>query len=70
MALYSEQVMTHDADALIRVQGADAASFLNAQLTRRVDTLAEGETALAAWCNARGRVQALFRIARAADSYT
>jgi folate-binding protein YgfZ len=66
----SAQVSAHDVDALIRVQGADAASFLNAQLTRRVDNLAEGETALAAWCNAKGRVQALFRVSHAAGAYT
>ncbi len=55
--------------ARIRVQGADAASFLNAQLTRQVDNLAMDETGLAAWCSAKGRVQALFRITREAENY-
>lgn len=59
----------HGSLAQIRVQGSDAASFLNAQLTRRVDNLAEGETGLAAWCNAKGRVLALFRIARLSDGF-
>jgi folate-binding protein YgfZ len=53
----------------IRVHGKDAVAFLNAQLTRRVDDLAAGESRLAAWCNAKGRVLALFRIARAVDGY-
>jgi folate-binding protein YgfZ len=61
--------IAHETDALIRVQGTDAASFLNAQLTRRVDNLDEGKTALAAWCTAKGRVQALFRVARTVDGY-
>jgi tRNA-modifying protein YgfZ len=60
----------HPSLAQIRVHGGDAASFLNAQLTRRVDNLAEGETALAAWCNAKGRVLALFRVARQQDDFT
>jgi folate-binding protein YgfZ len=54
---------------LIRALGEDAASFLNAQLTRRVDDLADGELRLAAWCNAKGRVLALVRVARADGGY-
>ncbi len=53
----------------IRVQGVDAAAFLNAQLTRRVNNLGAEEPALAAWCSAQGRVQALFRVTREADGY-
>ncbi|HXG27603.1 MAG TPA: hypothetical protein VNJ47_01985 [Nevskiales bacterium] len=56
-----------EAYGVIRVQGSDATDFLNAQLTRRVDGIGAGASALAAWCNAQGRVQALFRVARAAD---
>lgn len=56
-------------DALIIVSGADAAPFLNAQLTRRVDNLNENEHALAAWCNAKGRVLALFRVSRTENGY-
>lgn len=58
-----------NAQALISVEGADATSFLNAQLTRRVDNLATGEKVLAAWCNAKGRVHALFRVSRQANGY-
>jgi folate-binding protein YgfZ len=58
-----------EAYGVIRVQGADATDFLNAQLTRRVDSIGAGESALAAWCSAQGRVQALFRVVREADGY-
>lgn len=56
-------------ESVIHVQGVDAATFLNAQLTRNVDTLGEGEDALAAWCNAKGRVQTLFRVQRDMNGY-
>lgn len=54
--------------ATLRVSGADAEAFLNAQLTRAVPAQ-EGEPVLAAWCDAKGRVLALFELRRAADSY-
>ena len=54
---------------LILIQGDDATSYLNAQLTRRVDNLAGGETGLASWCNAKGRALALFRITHAKEGY-
>jgi tRNA-modifying protein YgfZ len=60
---------SREAYGLIRAQGLDATTFLNAQLTRRVDNLGAGESALAAWCSAQGRVQALFRVTREADGY-
>lgn len=51
----------------IHVQGADAAQFLDAQLTNTVPALAEARSRLAAWCDAKGRVQALFRIMRCSE---
>lgn len=48
--------------ALLRVTGADARPFLQAQTTQRIDDLAAGETRLAAWLTARGRVRALFDV--------
>jgi folate-binding protein YgfZ len=67
MSAPEQTLASAEAYGVIRVQGADATDFLNAQLTRRVDSIGAGESALAAWCNAQGRVQALFRVARAAD---
>jgi tRNA-modifying protein YgfZ len=69
MTAVPHSLQFHPSLAQIRVQGSDAASFLNAQLTRRVDNLAEGEIGLAAWCNAKGRVLALFRVTRLSDSF-
>ena len=47
--------------AYIRVDGADATTFLQAPLTRDVRDLG-GRHALAGWCNAQGRLMALFRV--------
>ena len=45
---------------VIRVEGADAATFLQGQLTQDVTTLGPGNACLAAFCNAKGRMQASF----------
>lgn len=45
---------------LIRVQGDDAASFLQGQLTNDFALMRPGEARLAAFCNAKGRMQASF----------
>lgn len=45
---------------LIRAAGADAASFLHNQLTNDVLLMKDGECRLAAFCNAKGRMQASF----------
>ena len=45
---------------VIRVIGADAASFLQGQLTQDVAQLGLSEARLAAFCNAKGRMQASF----------
>ena len=45
---------------IIRVTGADAASFLQGQLTNDVALLGLNESRLAAFCNAKGRMQASF----------
>jgi tRNA-modifying protein YgfZ len=47
---------------LIRVTGADAASFLQGQLTNDVALLGMNESRLAAFCSAKGRMQASFTI--------
>lgn len=45
---------------VIRAIGADAANFLHNQLTNDVLLMKEGECRLAAFCNAKGRMQASF----------
>jgi tRNA-modifying protein YgfZ len=47
---------------VIRVTGADAASFLQGQLTNDVVLLGMNESRLAAFCSAKGRMQASFTI--------
>ncbi len=45
---------------VIRVEGSDAASFLQGQLTQDFVLLKPGEARLAAFCSAKGRMQASF----------
>lgn len=45
---------------LIQATGADAISFLHAQFTQDVQTLAPGQARLGAYCSAKGRMQASF----------
>jgi folate-binding protein YgfZ len=45
---------------IIRAAGSDAASFLHNQLTNDVLLMKEGQCRLAAFCNAKGRMQASF----------
>ena len=49
-----------DALGVIRVQGADAAHFLQGQLTQDFQLLGHDQARLAAYCNAKGRMQASF----------
>ncbi len=49
---------------IIRTVGADAASFLHNQLTNDVLLMKEGQSRLAAFCNAKGRMQASFVVYR------
>ncbi len=49
--------------AVVRVRGADAARFLQAQLTSDVEAMAPGDAGLGAWCSPKGRVRNLFRLA-------
>ncbi len=53
---------------IIRVAGSDAASFLHNQLTNDVLLMKENQCRLAAFCNAKGRMQASFVVyKRSAD---
>lgn len=47
---------------LIKVDGPDAVTFLQGQLTQDVTRLQEGDPLLAAWCNPKGRVIVILRL--------
>jgi folate-binding protein YgfZ len=55
--------------ACIEARGADAATFLNGQVSRAVDRLDAALAPLAGWHDPRGRVRALLRIVRRADRW-
>ncbi|NIQ25330.1 MAG: folate-binding protein, partial [Gammaproteobacteria bacterium] len=50
--------------ALIAVEGEDAFSFLQGQLTCDMNEISGERSRLAAWCSPKGRVLALFRLLR------
>jgi folate-binding protein YgfZ len=52
---------------VIRARGADAATFLQGQLTNDVLNLGPGRARLAGFCSAKGRLQASFLLWQAAD---
>lgn len=54
---------------VIKVSGADAAKFLQGQLSCDVTPLQSGEHTLGAYCNIKGRVESLFRLWRLEDNY-
>ena len=45
---------------VIKAVGEDAATFLQGQLTQEISTMSLNEARLAAFCNAKGRMQASF----------
>ena len=49
---------------VIRASGDDAASFLHGQLTQDMLSIRPGQTRLAAWCSAKGRMLASFWVIR------
>lgn len=55
-----EGIASLDHLGVIRVQGEDAASFLHGQLTQDFSLLGMTEARLAAFCSAKGRMQASF----------
>lgn len=56
-----------DAYGLIRASGPDARQFLQSQLTNDLTLLTPEQPLRAAWCNAKGRVQAIFHLFERAD---
>ena len=55
--------------ALIAVEGEDAFSFLQGQLTCDMNEIRADRSRLAAWCSPKGRVLALFRILRSDSGF-
>lgn len=51
----------------ITVSGTDAMAFAHAQFSSRVAALAIGQWQFSAWLDSRGRVRALFHLARCSD---
>jgi len=47
---------------LLHVAGDDAVAFLQSQLSADIPALETSRSTLAAWCNAKGRARALFRV--------
>jgi len=56
-------------DGLIAVSGPDAVSFLQGQLTVDMTEIKTKKHGLAAFCNLKGRIHALFRLFYDEDSY-
>lgn len=48
--------------AVLHVAGDDAIEFLQNQLTQSIKELPDDQSCIAAWCNAKGRTRALFRV--------
>jgi folate-binding protein YgfZ len=58
-----------DGYGLLRVEGADARTFLHAQLTVDVEQLAAGHARHAGWCSAKGRLLATFVLIALEDGF-
>ncbi|MGH8532393.1 MAG: YgfZ/GcvT domain-containing protein, partial [Gammaproteobacteria bacterium] len=68
-ALRFQSLTTLPSLGIIRVTGPEAGSFLTAQFTNDVGALSGSHSQLGAWCNAQGRVLAVFRLLRHEASY-
>ena len=55
--------------ALVRAEGADAESFLQGQLTNDIRQVTASRAQLSAYCNPKGRMFAIFLIAKLQDAY-
>jgi folate-binding protein YgfZ len=55
--------------SVMRAQGADALTFLNSQLTNDLRLVDHARSQLSAYCTAKGRMLALFRIFKRAEAY-
>ena len=64
-----KQTMPESEFAKIIVDGQDASTFLQGQLTNDLELLADGDEQLAAWCNPKGRVISIMRVRRRENGY-
>lgn len=55
--------------AVLRISGAEAAGFLQSQLTCDVDALRPGQSSFGGYCTAKGRVYASFLLCRRQDDF-
>lgn len=55
--------------ALIRVQGIEAQSFLQGQLSNDIRLVTDSHSQMSAYCNPKGRMLAIFRIFKYNDTY-
>jgi folate-binding protein YgfZ len=55
--------------SVLRAEGADALAFLNSQLTNDLRLVDPARSQLSAYCTAKGRMLALFRIFKRAEAY-
>ena len=55
--------------SLLRIQGEDAESFLQGQLSNDISRLEPARAQLHAWCNPKGRALAILRIMRSANGF-
>jgi len=56
-------------EGIIRVEGKDALSFLQGQLTCDVREITSNQSRLGAWCTAKGRVKVIFRVIFRKDGF-
>src|SRR5690625_277704 len=69
LALDGDSIAPLPGIAVIEATGADVKAFLQGQVSNDISTLAESGSQLAAYCNPKGRMLALFRIMRREDHY-
>jgi folate-binding protein YgfZ len=55
--------------SLLQVQGKDAETFLQGQLTNDIRLVSENRAQLSGYCNAKGRMFAIFLIAKLGETY-
>lgn len=68
-ALSGDTIVPLPGTAIIEASGTDATAFLHGQVSADIMALANGSSQLAAYCNPKGRMLALFRIIRHEDRY-
>lgn len=54
----------------VEANGEDAKSFLHSQFTSDINHLAAGQVQHAAWCSAKGRMQASFLVSRSEEGFS